>query len=46
MIPSNIKVFVQTKKRPKPMYNILNISVVKPKGKDKWAGYFEISDKQ
>lgn len=28
------------------MYDILNTSVVKPKGKDECARYFEISDKQ
>lgn len=46
MIPINIKMFVQTKKRSKPMYDILNTAVVKPKGKDKWARHSEISDKQ
>lgn len=46
MIPINIKMSVQTKKGSKPMYDILNTSVVKPKGKDKWARCFEISDKQ
>lgn len=46
MIPINIKMFVQTKKGSKPMYDILNTAVVKPKGKDKWARHFEISDKQ
>lgn len=46
MIPINIKMFVQTKKGSKPMYDILNTAVVKPKGKDKWARQFEISDKQ
>lgn len=44
MILSNIKLFVQTKNGSKPMY--LNISEVKPRGKDKWARYFEVSDKQ
>lgn len=38
MILSNIKVFKQR------MYDILNTTVVKPRGKYKWA--FEISDKQ
>lgn len=28
------------------MYDILHTSVIKPRGKDKWASYFEISDKQ
>lgn len=46
MIPINIKVFVQTRKGSKPMYDILNTSVVKSKGKDKWAIYFEIGDKK
>lgn len=35
MISINIKMFVQTKKGSKPMYDILNKAVVKPKGKDK-----------
>lgn len=33
LIPSNIKVFVQTKKGSKRMHDILNTLVVKPKGK-------------
>lgn len=46
MIPINNKMLVQTKKGSNPMYAILNTKVVKPKGKDKWARYFEISDEQ
>lgn len=39
-IPINIQIFVTTRKGSKAMYDVLNISVIKPGAQEKWGEIF------